>query len=67
MLINIFGNWINPDYIVNIKQYAENTGVAVKVLAYNWVESIIIPDTTPDEVAAEINKQIKENKWVTNG
>jgi len=70
MLINLFGIWMNPANICNLSPHtrndltkkAEEKGTNIK---FNWGKkppfaySVYVANKTPDEVALEINRQIK--------
>jgi len=53
MLIKVFGEWINPNQIVNLAEVDNDTNI--------WLTDttkITVKDKTPDEVAEEIGRQI---------
>lgn len=62
MLIKVFENWINSDHIVSIKQYSQAVSPTLMTLINFQHGYLDIKDKTPNEVAQEINNQIKANK-----
>lgn len=73
MLINVFGTWINPTNITdihNIKSRTADNGLThlpdCKIFFIGDENGIFINNKTADEVATEINKQLKGGKDATN-
>ena len=64
MLINVFGNWVNPNIIGRVysldKCYEFPNGATGLMLQH--AVYIFFEDKTVDEVAEEINKQLKERE-----
>lgn len=58
MLIKVFDHWINPALIWSLSEnYSYSAGTKFESTTINGT-GIYIKDKTPDEVAAEIKKQI---------
>lgn len=62
MLIKVFGNWINPNLIEYLKYEAESS-IGHESTCIIFTQSYLrFVGRKPDELADEINKQIKESK-----
>lgn len=59
MLIKVFGIWLNPDCIKTLFGTAAGTDL---YLISDQKPTLSIAGQKPDEVAVEINKQIKASK-----
>ena len=58
MIINIFENWINPDHIILLNKATYLGGTITQLRLTEG--SVIVISAAPSQVAAEINKKIKE-------
>ena len=59
MLINVFGNWINPSNVTYIHKEHASCYIGFNSDINDF---LTIHDKTDDEVANEINRLTKENK-----
>ncbi len=60
MLINVFGDWINPDNITNLKNYEYYS-----LILFTGNNSVEVRSKTVDEVAEEINRQLSQQHTET--
>lgn len=57
MLIKVFGNWVNPTHIMRLEESGVDNRVYIRS---SDGEVFSIRDYSADDIAAVINKQIKE-------
>ena len=68
MLIEVFGEWINPDNIAYLRyRYNSNSDTLIMFTGFNDDEnSLGFSDKTPDEIAEEINRQLRTEPIESN-